>query len=179
MRNVSVLIVYYSRGGATRHVAERLAHWLDCDMEALHDRTSRGGWCGAVRSWIDAALGRRARLEPPQRHPADYDLVLVGTPVWAASVAPAVRAFLKQYRLRLNRVAYFCTYSGTGSGRALRQMSRITHRSPVATLAVRQEDMRTGAWEGAAAAFLARLKTAERPAPMTRRDGRVTAAAER
>jgi len=137
MRDANVLVVYYSRTGTTQRVAERLAHWLGCDVEALRDRASRRGVLGALRSGVEAAFGMLAWLAPPLHDPGDYDVVLVGTPVWTAAVSSPVRTYLGQHRFRFRNVAFFCTCGGTGSRRALRQMAATCHRRPLATLVVR------------------------------------------
>jgi flavodoxin len=158
------LVAYYSLTGTTQRVAERLAHWLDADLEVLHDRGPRRGALGALRSALDSALGREVWLAPPLFDPANYDLVLVGSPVWYASVSSPVRSYLSRYRDRLRNVAFFCTCGGTGAPRALRHMAKACGRPPLATLVVRAAHAQSGAWEGAAAAFLARLESLVQPA---------------
>jgi flavodoxin len=172
MRNAAILVVYYSRTGNTRRVAEQLAHWLGCDVEALRDRASRRGIWGALRSAIEATLGTMAWVAPSRHDPATYDLVEVGTPVWTASVSSPVRSYLMRHRLRFRNVAFFCTCGGTGSRRALRQMTATSMRRALATLVVREGDLKTNAWEERAAAFLARLEAA-----VQRSRGRSVAAA--
>jgi hypothetical protein len=125
----------------------------DVGTAAASDRpTSR-------RSGFDAAFGRPASLRTMNTDPNDYDLVLVGTPVWNASVSTPVRTYLSANRDRIRRVAFFCTYGGTGSGRALRQMEEACAQAPVLTMALRSEEVRRGAIAAKVRTFVSALKT--------------------
>jgi flavodoxin len=140
-----ILVVYYSRTNTTREVARAIRDELGCEIERFVERRSRGGALGYLRSVFDIAFHRRAVLQPIEKDPNDYDLVVVGTPIWNASVSTPVRTYLSMNRDRIRRVAFFCTYGGTGSSRALRQMEAICGQAPVMTLALRMDDVTRGA----------------------------------
>ena len=89
-----ILIVYYLRSGTTRRVAEALAAELKCDAEEIGDVKSRTGFLGIIGSVIEAVAQRPAPIAPAKLNPSSYDLVVVGTPVWAWSVASPVRTYL-------------------------------------------------------------------------------------
>jgi len=108
------LVVYYSRSGHTRQVAELLAEKMTADLQELIDQSPRKGLFGWLKSGRDAIKEKETELAPLQHKPEDYDLVLVGTPVWAAHPAPAVRTFLKSHDLTGRRVAFFCTMNARG-----------------------------------------------------------------
>jgi flavodoxin len=137
------LVVFYSRSGFTRTVAQEIAQAAVADVEELVDRTSRAGLFGYLRSGFDAARKRLTQLAPLAKSPADYDIVIVGTPVWNASVSTPVRTFLTLYKNALPEVAFFCTYGGRGSERAFAQMAGILGRAPRATVAIRDAEMET------------------------------------
>ncbi len=89
--------------------------------------------------------------------PKDYDLVVVGTPIWNASVSSPVRTYLAANHGRIPRVAFFCTHGGSGSARVLRQMSEICAQPPVATLVLRTDEVRRGAIAAQVRAFASAL----------------------
>jgi flavodoxin len=136
------LVVYYSRTGTTRTVARAIRDELGCAIERIADRARRRGFLGYLRSCFDALLRRRTALHATSTDPGDYDLVIVGTPTWSASIAPPVRAYLAENRSRIRRVAFFCTHAGFGAAHALRQMETLCGQPPLLALAVRREDLR-------------------------------------
>ena len=77
-----VLVIFYSRTGATRRLAEALANALQADIEPITDRINRSGIFGYLRSVAESLQKRGASIEPMKTDPASYDLVVIGTPVW-------------------------------------------------------------------------------------------------
>lgn len=51
-------------------------------------------------------------LEPLQHDPADYDRIVIGTPVWSYTFAPPVRTFLENCQLHGKQIALFCCHGG-------------------------------------------------------------------
>lgn len=148
-----ILIVYFSRTGTTRAVARAIQKELHCEIHGLvdplfgFDRTPREGAGGYLRSVVDALFDplfgsdRPADLLPLSCSLSDYDLVLVGGPIWNGSAATPIRTFLSQHRDELRHVAFFCTYAGTDSARALRTMADLAGKDPLLTLALRRAEV--------------------------------------
>jgi len=119
------LVAYYSRTGNTRSVAREIASLLSAEEEEIKDVKSRKGVLGFIGASFDALLSRLTQIAPLTRNAADFELIVVGTPVWAGKMAPAVRTFLEGLELRGKRVALFCTTGGSGSDSAIRGMMKL------------------------------------------------------
>ncbi len=139
---MNALVVYFSRSGHTEQVARKVADLLHADVEPITDKTSRRGILGYLRSGFEAATRRLPEIEPPMHDLAGYDLVIIGTPIWNASVSSPVRAFLDRNRGKLKRVAFFCTMGGSGSDRAFHEMERAGGKRPASVLVLRERDLR-------------------------------------
>lgn len=129
------LVVYYSRTGHTKRLAEMIAQVAGADIEGLIDRTDRSGIWGYLRSGRDAWSRKRTTIDAPTSDPGSYHLVFIGTPVWASAPSTAIRTYLEDQAVRLPTVAFFCTFGGNGSDRAFAQMRQLCGKAPVATLA--------------------------------------------
>lgn len=138
-----ILVVYYSRSGTTREIARRLSRSLRADLEEIIDPTPRAGVLGFVRSAIEARREQIPAISPAQQDPAAYDLVVIGTPVWMASVSTPVRAYLRRHRGNIRAAAFFCTCGHSGGGRALQQMEEECKLAPVVRMHLRQEEIAT------------------------------------
>jgi len=95
---MKVLVVYYSRTGVTRKTSETLAEALrgaghDATVEEIREPKSRKGILGYLGAGFAAMRRKRAQIEPVAADVASFDLVAVGTPVWAFTAATPVRAF--------------------------------------------------------------------------------------
>lgn len=136
-----VLVVYYSRSGHTKELAQRLARMLRGTLMPITGPQSRTGPAGYVRSVIEVLAGSDVAISPPREDPRLFDLVLIGGPVWASRPASPVATFVRRYRQRLRRVAFFCTAGGSGEERALAELERLLGRPAEATLAVMADEL--------------------------------------
>ncbi|MBN1539321.1 MAG: flavodoxin, partial [Candidatus Thermoplasmatota archaeon] len=76
-----------------------------------------GGW--------QAIRGFKPPLKPLHRDPKEYDVIFVGTPIWAGRQAPAVRTFLEDHLPEGKKIALFCTCNSTNSS-AFQNMRRLS-----------------------------------------------------
>ena len=155
---MKTLIVFYSRTGCTRAVAQALAAQLGADTEELKETADRSGPKGYLLAGRDAMQKRSAVLLPTTRQPADYDLVIVATPVWAFTMCPAIRTWLLRETAQLRRAAFLCTQGGSGAERTMREMAQIIGRPAVARLVLRDKDIRAKGCADALAAFAAECR---------------------
>ncbi len=107
----NILCVYYSRTGRTEALMQEIAQELGCELVKLEDGVSRTGFIG----WLRSGMQAMARKIPPVQKPetklplSEYDLVIIGTPVWAGRCSAPVRSFLLQFGEELKEAAYVIT----------------------------------------------------------------------
>jgi flavodoxin len=122
------IIIYYSLTGNTKEVADVLREYLKSigDVEAIELKgldVSNKFFNQAVRAFRH----KRAKLQPVNFDLANYDLICLGTPVWAFGSTPAMNTYLdKCSGLEGKEVILFTTYSsGVGRERCLNYMQDI------------------------------------------------------
>lgn len=135
------LVVYYSRTGYTRKIAEAIASACDADIEGLEDVKSRSGIFGYLRSAREALTKSLADIKPLNKEPAPYDLLILGTPVWAGHVSSPIRSYIEQHKNLFKQVAFFCTQGGSGAEKVLQNLVELCGKEPVATLALKDADI--------------------------------------
>ncbi len=128
------LIIYYSRTGNTRKIAETLAKMADWDIEEVQDDKNRLGALGYLLAGRDATLRKIVQLKPLKSNLATYDLVVVGTPVWSFNISAPIRSFLRANKNNLKKVAFFCTMGSTGSERTFAEMEKECGINPLSTI---------------------------------------------
>jgi flavodoxin len=156
-RQPKILVAYYSRTGTTRTVARALASRLGGDIEEIVDTKNRQGifgWLGAGR---DASKKSKTVIAPIQKNPADYDLVILGTPVWAWNMTPAIRTYIIQNREKFRQVAFFCTMGKNGDVKTFSGMAELCGKKPLAAMALRTEEVKINQYHSAVNKFLAGL----------------------
>jgi flavodoxin len=141
-------------------VAKAISAQLECDVEEIVDTRNRMGIRGYLRAAFDAGFRRLTTLQPTRCEPANYDLIVVGTPIWNASVSAPVRTYLTLHKGQLKNVAFFCTYGGSGSRRGFRQMTETAGIEPLDVLDLREADVKAGRHTQRVQAFVAGLTRA-------------------
>lgn len=123
---MKTLIVYYSFEGNTRYVAQLLAEKLDADtleLEPVKDYP-RGKASKYVFGGAAASLSAAPELKPYVCEPEKYDLMILGSPVWAGRTAPPLNTFLKSHNLRQSRVAAFACCAGGSTERLFAMLEK-------------------------------------------------------
>ena len=120
---MKTLVVYYSHSGNTRLVAQEIAKTTRADVLELRPKKELASegfdkflWGGA-----QVIMKKAPPLLPFDVSPQDYDLIIIGTPVWVRTYAPPLRTFFSTTDLEDKRVALFCCCAG-GKGNTLQDM---------------------------------------------------------
>ncbi len=158
MADPKILVVYYSRSGTTRKVAQSLAAALQCDSEEIVEGRNRNRILGYLRSLFEARQQIPSRIALAVKDPSTYDLIVVGTPVWVWSVSSPVRAYMIANKARFPAVAFFCTLGRTGSDKAFAQMQGLASQRPIACLSVTARDLASGSYRLQLTAFVESLQ---------------------
>ena len=143
---MKTLVVYYSRTGNTKKIGDEIAAALEADVEELKDDVNRGGPVGFVKSGREAKSGTLVNLDPLLHEPSTYDLVVIGTPVWARTMCSPVRTFLLNNDLGNARVAWFCTVGASSRSfmaSCFEAMTDESGRPSVATAGFSAKDTRS------------------------------------
>lgn len=157
MENKKIIVVYYTRTGTTKKVAEAIAENLKCDIEEIVDTKNRKGIFGWLRSGSDAMRERLAVIKDIKHNPAAYDMVIMGTPVWGSNLTPAIRTYITQNKRNLKNVAFFCTAGETGD-KALVNLANFVGQKPIFSFGVRSKEVANGGYVQKVKEFLDKIK---------------------
>ena len=152
---MKALVVYYSRTGTTKKVGMAITKQLKADNEEILDVKSRAGPIGWIRSGKEAQKKQLPEIKPTKKNPSNYDLVVIGTPIWAWTLSSPVRTYLS--RNKFKKVAYFCTCGGN-PGKAFEEMENTTGKKPIATLVISEKEIKDNSYTKKIKEFIASLK---------------------
>jgi flavodoxin len=118
------VVIYYSYEGATALVSEFIAKTLNADLVSLKplkepSLTGFGkyAWGGAM-----VMMKKKPLLEAIDIDFNQYDVIWIGTPVWAWTYTPPLRTFFHLYTIKAKKVMLFCTHEGQ-MGKTLEHMA--------------------------------------------------------
>lgn len=156
---MKALVVYYSRTGHTKTVAEAIADMLSCDKEKIVDTQNRSGPIGFLRSGFQARRKSLIKINPIEKDVSQYDLVIVGTPVWAGNVSSPVRTFLHKYKDQLKDIAFFSTHGGDEPQKEFSEMEITCGKKPVSVLSLSSGEVEKEDYSEKVKLFIGNLKS--------------------
>jgi len=125
-------VVYYSYDGNCAFVSEQIKAQLKADIIRLEtaDNKRRSGFVKILWGCVQVFTGKRPALKPYTFDAEAYDTIVLGTPVWAGSPAPAMLTFLSKTRIRGKKIALFICHGGT-KGKALEKLRALLQENTI------------------------------------------------
>jgi flavodoxin len=144
MSDKKILTVYYSDSGHTKKIADEITAALSTALERLSAPGLKPGFLGFVQRGWTAGFGRPVTLDAVRYRPADFDLVIVGSPLWAGHVSGPVRTYLLSNRDAFRQVAFFVSAGGVNTEGVFAEMEKLSGRAPLARLSVSDRHRSSG-----------------------------------
>ncbi len=91
------VVVYYSLTKKTELVATTAARVIGAEIKKIEETKSRKpGMSTMILGGFAALTNGKSGIKPVDIKPANYDMIIIGTPVWAGRPVPAVNAFIAE-----------------------------------------------------------------------------------
>lgn len=123
---MKTLVLYYSLEDNTKQLAEAIADDLGADIERVMPKkeiSSKGigkfFWGGR-----QVIMNKIPAIEALSSDFDAYDFIIVGSPVWAGTFAPAIKPFLALEAIKGKKLAFFCTHEG-GPGKVIEKFTNV------------------------------------------------------
>jgi len=126
------LVVYYSLTGNTRLVAEEIANSIKADLLEIKpvNEINPKGSLKFVWGGYQATMKKKPDLKPYEINPEEYDIIFIGTPVWAWTLTPPIRSFIGKHDLSNKKLALFMSAAGEG-GKAMQKYKEVVSKSNI------------------------------------------------
>jgi len=123
--NPKTLIVYYSRTGNTKAVAELILEKVGGDLVQIETKESRPT---DYRLEVEQNAQEQESATQPELKTIitnfeNYDRIFIGAPTWNMALPQAIVSFLDSYNFEGKTVIPFNTNGGYGSGSTFRQIN--------------------------------------------------------
>ncbi len=155
---IKVLVVYYSRTGITKKVAEVISEKLNGRIEEIKDKKNREGIINYMLSGYEAVKGKAPEIREMTENPGDFDLIVIGTPVWAANMASPVRTYINKQKKYIKDYALFCTYKGSGANKAFEKIKNELGKEPIATMDIIDKEINNDSYLNKITEFIKKVK---------------------
>jgi menaquinone-dependent protoporphyrinogen IX oxidase len=145
---MKVLVTFYSRTGLTKKVAAYISEKLEGHTDEIVDIKNRSGAIGYVVAGKDATQKKFTQIRSTANL-KDYDLIIIGGPVWAWTMSPAIRTYLTENKdiLKTKKIAFFATQGSDGADKKFKAMQEILESKPLNTMTINSRDFREDAYK--------------------------------
>ena len=140
------LLVFYSRSGYTRRTMQELSKSFDCDIEEIIDLKNRKGLWGYIISGKDAVTKKESDIKESKYNPSDYDLIVIGTPVWASTMASGVRTYINKNKSKFKNTAVLVTSGGPVDNKIADEISSICGGNMKNSCNICKKEYKDGSW---------------------------------
>ncbi|MBU3182340.1 flavodoxin family protein [Clostridium psychrophilum] len=103
-------VVYFTRTGNSKRVAEKIANELSCDTIQITDDMNWKGILGFIKGGYYASKNKHVDIEIHGNLNIADEFIVV-TPLWAGREVPAIKTFLKT--IALDKIYLVVTSSGS------------------------------------------------------------------
>lgn len=120
------LVVYYSLEGNTKVIATTIAEAIGAQLLELKPEKdlSKESFTKYIWGGKQVIFKEKPLLQRYQFDPNSFDTIILGTPVWAGSFAPAINTFLYSHQLKGKRIGIFTCFGG-GSGSTYTNLKKL------------------------------------------------------
>ena len=127
-------LIYYSLNGHTEYIAKKMSKQLDCPtiplkLEKEFSQTNKFlqyFWAGKSSVFHD-----RPKLANTKIDIAQYDTIIIATPVWAGNVSSPIRSFLSTYVIEDKQVYLVANTSGGPFDKCFASMKKLLPKSTI------------------------------------------------
>ncbi len=111
---MKILVIFYSLDGNTRFIAKNIAEETGADLQelCLKKRVYPKGFLKYLYGGKDIVFKVAPELLPLEREPSSYDILFIGSPVWAGSYSAPLNSLFSTVSIRDKKIALFCCHMG-------------------------------------------------------------------
>ncbi len=111
---MKTIVIYYSYSGNTKKIAELIAKKLNADIAKIETENAYTGSYDAVvdQAKKEIEQGYMPKIKPISFDLEKYDTIILGSPVWWYTFAPAMKTFLNENNLKNKTIYPFATNAG-------------------------------------------------------------------
>jgi flavodoxin len=130
---MKTIVVYFSLEGNSKYVADKISKYTGADVLSLdplkeypQGKASKYFWGGK-----SVMTGEKPKLVSYDFKANEYDVIIIGTPIWAGSFAPPIKTFLSENDLSNKKIAIYACHAGGGADKCFDKLKKELPNSEI------------------------------------------------
>ena len=125
---MKTVVVYYSLLGNVDYVAHKIAHEIGCDLIRLVTVKEYPKSKGKLifKGGMKSVFKSKPKLKEYDFDVDKYNHIIIGTPTWAGTFAPAIRTFLRDNKdsIKDKKISVFASCSGGEADKVIQNIGQ-------------------------------------------------------
>ena len=121
---MKTIVVYYSKKGSNKYLAEKISKSLSCEIEEIRPR---------LNIFLLFLMNSHLGIRPLKHNIKEYDRVILCGPIWMGKIIPPLRSFINTYFHQINTLIFVTCCGSTyakkdekfGHGLVFREVEKI------------------------------------------------------
>lgn len=120
-------MIYYSLEGNMDYLAEQSAQMdtVECIKLVPSKEYPTGKFSKFLWGGKSVTFGEKPKLLNDRIDLSQYDLLILGTPIWASTFTPPLNTFLHEYHFTGKKIILLATHAGGGGAKAFAKMKEL------------------------------------------------------
>jgi len=119
-------IIYYSRSGITKEIAEKLKDTFCSDLYFVEPEKAYGSYLSAVlRNGTEKLRKKASKVVTSVSDFSGYDVIFIGFPVWYGTMPDFMQEFIKKCGIKGKTVIPFATAGANGKESSLETVKQL------------------------------------------------------
>jgi flavodoxin len=124
------LVIFYSLTGKTKLVAQTIAEALNAELVEIEEvKPRKRGFATHLTVGFAAITNKESQIKPVNVNWNRYDMVFIGSPVWASRPTPAINSLVYANNFQSQSIVPFFTMGGDNADKALENITAKIERS--------------------------------------------------
>lgn len=111
---LKIITLYYTHNGITGLLAEAIREEVGGDLLKIELSEVGNAESSMIYAWQNEMIfvTENSLIRQDKIQLDDYDLIFIGTPVWAAQISPQIEALINSVDFTNKKIAVFITHEG-------------------------------------------------------------------
>jgi menaquinone-dependent protoporphyrinogen IX oxidase len=94
---MKTIVVFYSRKGSNKYLAEKISKSLSCEIESIRPR---------LNIFFLFLMNVHLGIKPLKKNLTEYDKIILCGPIWMGKFIPPLRRFIKKYNNEIHKLIF-------------------------------------------------------------------------
>lgn len=117
-----ILVLYFSKTGHSKNVADYIARLIDCDIEKIIPKRDLDRTLPMFLEVLSSSFSKASQIVPCEKPISKYENVIICCPIWCGNIPASVRGLLNHKDKRIKNLSFIFSSSKFSDEKIIRKL---------------------------------------------------------